>query len=154
MIVAGTCETNMDFINVCFSVFRTPQVIIYNWPGLPNKQTMLNDLILMIKAAEKVVQEEDSEGNVRSKGNGKPTFGHLIILMRDVDGKATEIEELVLGAEQTADLRFSEEGEAEHRNRIRRNLKAAFESITFHTMPIPHPDITGKEGGHVLAVYG
>lgn len=123
----------------------TPQVVIYNWPGLPNKQTMLTDLVLMIHAAEMVVKDDDGD-EAESDDEGRPTFGHLVILVRDVEGKAAEIEDLVLGKERTRGLKLNEKTEVGERNMIRDDLKAAFESITFHTMPSPHPDITGIYG--------
>lgn len=102
---------------------------------------MLNDLVLMINAAEKVTKEDHNHDE------GKPTFGHLIILVRDVDGKAMDIKDLVLGEEATKGRTHKERVEMNERNMIRGALKAAFESITFHTMPLPHPDILGEGSG-------
>ena len=73
----------------------------------------------------------------------KPTFGHLIILMRDVDGKVAEVEELVLGQENTRKLKHDQKKDPLARNAIREGLEDAFQSITFHTMPSPHPRISG-----------
>lgn len=107
---------------------------------------MLDDLVVMVHAADKVLRE-DKEGDHgdQSGANGEdnPSFGHLIILIRDVEGKAKEIEDHVLGKEQTRSLKHKQRVKAGGRNVIREGLEASFESITFHTMPIPHPDIAG-----------
>lgn len=88
----------------------------------------------MIKAAEKVMAHEE----------GGPTFGHLVLLMRDVKGKATEIEELVMDDEDVSDLaEHDDKKDAKERNIIRRGLKDAFKSITVRTMQRPHADISG-----------
>lgn len=109
---------------------------------------MLNELVVMIKAAEKVLREDQEGGhgdqNGEANGEETPSFGHLIILIRDVEGQAKEIEDLVLGMEQTRGLKHEEKLEAGQRNLIREGLESAFESITFHTMPPPHLDIAGR----------
>eukprot|EP00752_Nemacystus_decipiens_P015572 g13895.t1 len=108
------------------------KVVIFNWRGLPNKQTMLQELVLMIKAAEKVLPgDRDAE----------PAFGHLIILMRDVDMDAASIEEIVLKKERTRGLKHVEKKNMEERNLIREGLNEAFSSIAVHTMPSPHHEI-------------
>lgn len=106
-------------------------------PGLslPNKTAMLQELVMMIKAAEKVVNQE---------GRRAHAFGHLIILMRDVTGKAEEIKAFVMGEEDTEDLSFEAAKDGDERNLIRKGLKKAFQSITVHTMPSPHANI-GRE---------
>lgn len=109
---------------------------------------MLNELVVMTKAADKVLREdkEGGHGDQNGEANGEetPSFGHLIILLRDVQGKAEEIEDLVLGKEQTRGLKHDEKLEAGRRNIIREGLESAFESITFHTMPRPHLKIAGR----------
>lgn len=101
----------------------------------------------MVKAADKVLREDkegdDGDQDDEANGEDKPSFGHLIILIRDVEGKVKEIENLVLGKEQTRHLKHTDKVQAGERNMIREGLEASFESITFHTMPIPHPDIAG-----------
>lgn len=117
------------------------KVVIYNWRGMPNRQTMLQELLVMIKAAEKVMAgDRDAE----------PTFGDLIILMRDV-GDAAGIEKIVLGEERTRGLKYKEKKDMDERNVIRRGLKEAFRSISIHVMPSPHRAI---EGGWVFADAG
>ncbi len=126
-------------IGICIpAILRPPdrQVVIFNWMGLPNKHTMLQELVVMVKAAEKVLME--------SEDKSRPTFGHLIILMRDVDGKVAEVEELVLGHENTRNLKHEQKKDPMERNAIREGLVDAFESITFHTMPSPHRKISGN----------
>lgn len=102
---------------------------------MPNKQTMLQDLLGMVKAAEKVMPgDRDTE----------PTFGDLIILMRDVERDAAGIENIVLGEERTRGLKYEEKKDMEERNLIRRGLKEAFRSIAVHIMPSPHRKIEGE----------
>ena len=121
----------------CF--FRHLQVVIYNWSGLPNKDTILQQLVVMLNAAEKIITEDEHER----------TFGHLILVFRDVTGKAAGIEALVLGEEGTGKLKFAEQRHVSERNRIRQGIKEAFKSITVHTMPNPHPSI----GGDVFTMH-
>lgn len=100
--------------------------------GLPNKDTILQKLVVMVKAARKVMGRDDEEGT--------PVFGHLILLMRDVKGKAAAIEALVLDDEETGGLT----NDAKERNTIRQGLKEAFKSIVVCTMHRPHPRIGGE----------
>lgn len=110
----------------------SPEVVIFNWSGLPNKDTILQQLVVMLNAAEKV-----APGNEHER-----TFGHLILVFRDVTGKAAEIEALVLGEEDTGTYPAGQI-HISGRNRIRQGLKAAFKSVAIHTMPNPHPNIGG-----------
>lgn len=76
---------------------------------MPNKDTILQQLVVMLNAAEKVTPEDEHEG----------TFGHLIFVFRDVTGKAAGIEALVLGEEDTGKLKLAEQRYVSERNRIR-----------------------------------
>lgn len=102
--------------------------------GLPNKDTILQKLVVMIKAAEKVMDRQDE---------GESTFGHLVLLVRDVKGRAAEIEALVMDDEDTRGLSVAEGKDAHERNTIREGLRNAFKSIAVHTMHRPHPEISG-----------
>ncbi len=102
------------------------QVVIFNWKGLPNKNTILQRLAVMTNAAEKVKRHEDE---------GATTFGHLVLLIRDISGKAGDIEVQLLRDEESAT----------ERNKIRRGLKKAFKSITVHSLPRPHEEIDGDD---------
>lgn len=120
-------------LHFCVSISCTVrQVVIFNWMGLPNKDTILQKLVVMIRAAEKVMDRQE------------PTFGHLVLLVRDVKGKAAEIEALVMDDEDTGGLSLGERKDAHERNIIREGLRDAFKSITVHTMHRPHPDISGE----------
>lgn len=88
----------------------------------------------MIKAGKKVIGREDE---------AEPAFGHLVLLMRDVKGKAEEVKALVMDDEDAGGLKFDEAKDVLERNRIRNGLRAAFKSITVHTMNRPHPEIGG-----------
>lgn len=95
---------------------------------------MLQELVLMIKAAEKVV----------NNGEDNATFGHLIILVRDVTEKAEEIKALVMGYEDMSGLKWDDERAVCDRNRIRKKIQEVFESVHVHTMPSPHPHIASE----------
>ncbi len=114
------------------------QVVIYNWPGLPNKDTMLQKLVVMLEAAKKVVRDEQQR-----------PFGHLILVIRDVKRRAAEVEPLLLANEDTDKLADKELKCVSERNRIRQGLRDSFKSITVHTMPRPHPDIEGDFTRHM-----
>lgn len=106
---------------------------------------MLQELKVMIYAAEKVTG--------RKEGGNK--FDHLIILLRDVDGREADIEELVLGIEDTDHLDLELQKDPTGRNSIRKALKFAFESIVVHAMPSPHPRIAGMGFvAHLLGTTG
>ncbi|CAM9855642.1 unnamed protein product, partial [Ectocarpus fasciculatus] len=107
------------------------QVVIFNWLGLPNKSTILQRLVVMILAAEKVS---------RRKNEGEPMFGHLILVMRDVKQRAEEVEALVMDNEDDGLTHEDAEGVTE-RNLIRKRLRAVFKSVVVHTMHRPHPEI-------------
>lgn len=103
--------------------------------GLPNKDTILQKLVVMIRAAETVMDRQDE---------GESTFGHLVLLVRDVKGKVAEIEALVMDDEDTGGQSLEEKKDANERNIIRQGLRDAFKSITIHTMHCPHPEISGE----------
>ncbi|CAM9769507.1 unnamed protein product [Ectocarpus sp. 12 AP-2014] len=107
------------------------KVVLFNWLGLPNKSTILQRLVVMIKAAEKVS---------RRKNKGEPTFGHLILVMRDVKQRAAEIESLIMDDEDGGLTHEDAQGVPE-RNLIRKRLRAVFKSMVVHTMHRPHPEI-------------
>ncbi|CAM9395147.1 unnamed protein product, partial [Ectocarpus fasciculatus] len=106
------------------------KVVIYNWKGMPNKQTMLEELLVMVEAVDKV-------------SPGEATFGTLIILMRDVERGAEDIKDILMEEESTEGYTFKEKKLKEERNLIRRGLQAAFRSITVHLLPCPHQNIEG-----------
>lgn len=101
---------------------------------MPNKTTILQRLVMMVQAGEKVMERGDE---------GEPTFGHLILVVRDVKGQAAQIEALVMKDEHTGNLACKDGKEVLERNEIRKGLRKAFKSITVHTMHRPHPDIEG-----------
>lgn len=111
------------------------QVVIFNWLGLPNKNTILQRLVLMIKAGEKVAKRQN---------DGGPTFGHLILLMRDVKKSAADIKALIMNDEDAGELKLEEAKDIMERNKIRKGLRAAFKSIDVHTMHRPHAEISGQ----------
>ncbi|CAM9694172.1 unnamed protein product [Scytosiphon promiscuus] len=108
-------------------------VVIFNWLGLPNKNTILQQLVLMVKAGEKVAKRGDGP---------EPKFGHLVLLMRDVKMSAVDIKALIMNEEDEGDFSLKEAVSIMDRNIIRKGLKAAFKSIDVITMPSPHVDIS------------
>ncbi|CAM9938236.1 unnamed protein product [Ectocarpus fasciculatus] len=125
-------KSNEHGVRLATTFLVASKVVIYNWMFLPNKNTMLQELLVMVKAAGKVVNSE---------GKREHAFGHLIILLRDVTDRAAETEAFVMGIEDTEDVTFEAAKDGIERNLIRTTLKKAFKSITFHTMPSPHANI-------------
>lgn len=115
------------------------QVVLYNWMSLPNKNTMLEELEVMVQAADKVTTENNQ---------GQRDFGHLIILVRDVGGpeRAEEVKRLVLDNEEAGPgrTRLAQRRAQDERNTIRDGLREGFASITVHAMPRPHPQCGGE----------
>lgn len=110
------------------------KVIIFNWKGFPNKETMLQALELMAHASDKFTKE----------GSNMRKFGHLVILLRDLDGeeRRRDAEKLLLELEiPNANASFSETMGLDSRNRIRTHLQKCFLSLTVKSLPIPHPDV-------------
>ena len=112
---------------------------MYNWMSLPNKNTMLEELEVMVQAADKVTTDNNQ---------GQRHFGHLIILVRDVGGRerAEEVKRLVLDNEEAGPgrTRLPERRARDERNIIRDGLREGFASITVHAMPRPHPQCGGE----------
>ncbi|CAN0238010.1 unnamed protein product, partial [Ectocarpus sp. 4 AP-2014] len=110
------------------------KVVLYNWMSLPNKNTMLEELEVMVQAADKVTTDNNQ---------GQRHFGHLIILVRDVGGaeRAEEVKRLVLDNEEAGPgrTRLAQRRAQDERNIIRDGLREGFASITVHAMPRPHP---------------
>lgn len=113
--------------------------------SLPNKHKMLEELEVMVQAADKVSAENNK---------GQRDFGHLIVLVRDVGGseRAEEVKRLVLDNEEaeTGRTKLAQRRALDERNSIRDGLREGFASITFHAMPRPHPQCGGEK--HVYGV--
>ena len=114
------------------------KVVIFNWSGLPNRATMLDQLACLSTAATRI----NPEGSGHLQADGARKFGHLHIVLRDnpnVDG----VRGLLLD---------EEDGREEH-NRVRRLLKESFESIGIWGLPRPveHNDPFGP--ADVTAVF-
>eukprot|EP00752_Nemacystus_decipiens_P014561 g12968.t1 len=109
--------------------------VMYNWMSLSNKHKILEELEVMVQAADKVAEENDK---------GQPNFGHLIILVRDFGGseRAEEVKKLVLDNEEAGGGRtkLKERRALDERNSIHEGLREGFASITVHAIPRPHPD--------------
>jgi len=106
--------------------------------SLPNKHKMLEELEVMVQAADKVSAENNQS---------RRDFGHLIILVRDVGGseRAEEIKRLVLDNEEAmaGKTKLAQRRALDERNSIRDGLREGFASITVHALPRPHPDCGG-----------
>ncbi|CAM9142734.1 unnamed protein product [Ectocarpus sp. 8 AP-2014] len=135
----GDKSTDHD-VRLATPFLLVSKVVIYNWMSLPNKHRMLEELEVMVQAADKVSTQNNK---------GERDFGHLIILMRDVGGaemsesdRAEEVRKLVLDNEQAGAGRtkLADRRAMDERNTIRDGLREGFASITIHAMPRPHPD--------------
>ena len=111
------------------------QVVIFNWLGRPNKNTVLGELATMSEAATFI--------NRGQRGNA---FGHLILLLRDVQlGGEKEVYSIVFENEDPDDAGTDEEATAmEERNKTRNLLKKTFETVRVVCMPPPHAQIGGR----------
>lgn len=109
------------------------QMVIYNWKGLPNKSTMLDNLGVMRTAAAEIGQ------SYRSR-----VFGHLVVLLRDVPPNTDDevVCDLIFGEEDCFEAKTDEEAnQITMRNSAREELKDAFQSIRVWSLSIPHVDV-------------
>ena len=111
------------------------QVVIFNWLGRPNKNTVLGELATMSEAATFI--------NRGQRGNA---FGHLILLLRDVQVNGEkEVYSIVFENEDSDGASTDEEATAmEERNKTRNLLKKTFETVRVVCMPSPHAEIGGR----------
>ncbi|CAN0316110.1 unnamed protein product [Ascophyllum nodosum] len=108
------------------------KVVIFNWLGRPNKNTVLGELATMSEAATFI--------NRGQRGNA---FGHLILLLRDVQVNGEkEVYSIVFENEDSDGASTDEEATAmEERNKTRNLLKKTFETVRVVCMPSPHAEI-------------
>lgn len=106
---------------------------MFNWKGLPNKSTMLEQLDTMREAAMTV-----------TSGERPNAFGHLIIVLRDVSTGEEKAHALLFDKENLESTNSDEENRKKARNVIRDKLEESFQSKRVVCVPRPHPEIGGE----------
>jgi hypothetical protein len=110
------------------------KVLMYNWKGAPNKHVMLESLLTLGEAAQRVhVGDKTSTTDVDENGKAKPIFGHLVVVLRD--WHSTDNVYNLLFGEEAEPARGDDAVKA--RNRARELVVNAFESITVQCLPYP-----------------
>ena len=104
------------------------KILMYNWKGAPNKHVMLESLLTLGEAAQRVHVGD------RAADGAKPIFGHLVVLLRDWH-TTDNVYELLFGAEPDKG-----DDAVKARNRARALVVGAFESITIRCLPFPGLD--------------
>ena len=119
--------------------------LMYNWKGAPNKHVMLESLLTLGEAAQRVHlgdrnQAQQGEGDTTGGGTSEgaaPIFGHLVIVLRDW-ATTDNVYELLFHAEPERPGATDDAVKA--RNRARALVVGAFESITVKCLPYPGLD--------------
>eukprot|EP00050_Salpingoeca_kvevrii_P018039 m.70273 g.70273 ORF g.70273 m.70273 type:complete len:558 (-) comp7869_c2_seq1:2826-4499(-) len=109
------------------------KVVLYNWKGGLEKNTILQRLGTLVKAASMIATSQNTTPN----STGKP-FGHLHLVLRDwakCDDEAAELVRKALFDDEAGD-----DPELVMRNSIRAELKANFESMQIWLFPPPRTD--------------
>ncbi|CAN0201634.1 unnamed protein product [Scytosiphon promiscuus] len=110
------------------------KVVIYNWKGLPTRATMLDKLSAMTYAASLLSPEERED-----------SFGHLIILLRDVSSTEEQsAHNRIFGREDETAPNSSAGDALKERNEKRKLLEQSFRSTRVCCLPSPHRDIDGE----------
>lgn len=107
--------------------------------GRPNKTTILDRLATMREAAMFVNKCQRSD-----------SFGHLILLLRDVPSGEEKAHNLVFGKENPDSA--GSRKEAQHivaRNKARDLLQESFQTIRVVCLPLPHADVNGGFTGSI-----
>lgn len=135
MITLLDCEGQGDRgeahdVQLMAPLLLVTKAVLYNWKGGLEKNTILQRLGTLVKAASMIATSQETTSN----STGKP-FGHLHFVVRDwVDQRPeslTAVTKALLDEEEGTDEELS------LRNIIRRDLKDNFESITIWLFPPP-----------------
>jgi len=120
--------------------------LMYNWKGAPNKHVMLESLLTLGEAAQRVhlgdrnqtetesASEGDGGGDGSSSKKTAPIFGHLVIVLRDW-ATTDNVFELLFHPEP--ERPGAPDDAVKARNRARALVVDAFESITVKCLPYP-----------------
>ena len=120
----GDRDVRYDARLVCPALLAS-RCVVFNWKDSLQKDRILNQLGVMVKAAEGVAEREA----------GKPIFGHLHVVFRDwtfEDDDAKKVERAIFGLEANP-----RSPDAAQRDAIREALRGAFASIDVHLFPPP-----------------
>jgi len=118
-------------------------VVIFNWPGRPAKDKMLEQLGKLVAAAEKVGPRPEGIAQQRC------IFGYLYIVLRNV-AHAKGVKELLLNEEEPGPL--SSAKEVAERNRKRRVLHESFRDIFIFALPTPTEKGDALDSGNVMEI--
>ncbi|CAN0253612.1 unnamed protein product [Ectocarpus sp. 12 AP-2014] len=111
------------------------KVVIYNWQGLPNRATTLDKLSAMTYAASLLSPEERED-----------SFGHLIILLRDVSSTQEQNAYDRIFEQEDETVPNTKAGDAlKERNEKRKLLQQSFQSTRVCCLPRPHRAIGERE---------
>ncbi|CAN0402269.1 unnamed protein product [Pylaiella littoralis] len=112
------------------------KIMIFNWKGMPNKMTMLENLAIMTNAAREV-----------NRHQRKNAFGHLVVLLRDVPDESAEAHDRIFGTEDAGGAESDDEEKSiKMRNSTREDLSKVFQSIQVLCLPSPHSNISAMDG--------
>ncbi|KAG5183520.1 hypothetical protein JKP88DRAFT_316589 [Tribonema minus] len=147
--VEGQGDKNNGYdLKLAVPMLLLSNVVLFNWLGMPNKDTMVNQLALM-KAAADIVD----------RSNRKNAFGHLVVVLRDCTSSRHECFDIIFGMEASGCVYLplpdsvispedadTDKAEAAMRDRncAREALKRAFTSTALFTLPVPHPEATRR----------
>ncbi len=132
----GDRNTTYDAKLVC-PILLISKCVILNWLGGFQKNDILNQLAIMSKAASNVHNET-------SDALGEKKFGHLHIVFRDwhYDGPNSNSEAI-----RRALLNEEPDNEdSRDRNKIRKDIQAAFQSISVHLLDPPTEKTSDTRG--------
>jgi len=124
----GDRDVAYDAKLVC-PILLAAKCVIFNWKETLQKDSILNQLGIMTRAASNVGDDVHVGGG---KAGGGKKFGHLHIVFRDwssVDGTQDSVYRTLFDQELGQ--------EANVRNQIRRDVIAAFESVQIHLFDPP-----------------
>lgn len=135
----GDRDVRYDARLVCPALLAS-RCVIFNWKDSLQKDRILNQLGVMVRAAE----------GVADSGSG-PVFGHLHVVFRDwtfEDDDAAKVKASIFGLE-AGGKRGAASPDAVQRDEIRRALEKAFASVDVHLFPPPVDNISQlvKKGG-------
>eukprot|EP00937_MAST-01D_sp_MAST-1D-sp2_P003764 g3764.t1 len=110
------------------------KVLLFNWRGAPEADTMLELLGVLADAAESInlpgddiCSDDEGAEDVREEN----IFGHLHLVFRDWTFESDT------AARELLDLEKPKSRSAKTRNTIRKTLKRVFTTITTWTLPVP-----------------
>ena len=127
-------------VALALPILLTSKVVLFNWKGGPQVNSMLNNLATLVTAARRVAMEEEM-ANPAAEGDFVGLFGHLHVVMRDQElvGTPEELRRKLFDNERGRTKAVSA------RNDIRNVLKDEFESLSVHFLPRPSGKVTVED---------